>query len=257
MTIHVPLTLHPDSPISYTLEGEGQPLVHFENAGKSARLGNFDSRMFARHDVLRWGAPFALAPQGLVALHASAAHKDGLTVGFLGIGGAGKSTLACELSRRGWQPIADDLLVCDADGRVNVLAEQVLRHWCEVQASRVDAQPRLDYSDLARQLTESVNQDRQPLSGLAFLSETRGAANFALRPLSAGDHFHRLVAYGFGGLPVATAWAHQFDVYGTLAERVPGAILQAPDGLEVVRAALPQLEEGLRQWLGDCAVVRV
>jgi hypothetical protein len=272
MTIHVPLTISHDSRTAFTLECQGQKLVHFKETGRLARLANVDPGTFARTDLLRWAAPFALAPQGLVCLHAAAAHKEGITIGVLGIGGAGKSTLVCELSRRGWQPIADDLMVCDAEGRVNVLAERVLRQWCDDEAARNDAWSCIDYSVLARQLADSQNQNWLPINGLGFLEPRsqaqhgkgalrpglrKKAANFALRHLSSGDHFRRLVKYGFGGLPMPAAWANQFQVYGTLAGRVPGAILQVPRGLDNMRSALPQLEESLSKWVKDRAVVRV
>ncbi len=285
MTIHVPLTISHDSRTAFALECEGQKLVHFKETGRLARLANADPGAFARTDLLRWGAPFALAPQGLVSLHAAAAHKEGITIGFLGIGGAGKSTLVCELSRRGWQPIADDLMVCDADGRVNILAERVLRQWCDEEAARNDAGSWIDYSVLARQLADSQNQNWLPISGLGFLQPRfqaqlekgalnakrqqapfqalrvlgpglrKKAANFVIRHLSSGNHFRRLVKYGFGGLPTPAAWANQFQVYGTLAGRVPGAILQVPHGVDNMRSALPQLEDSLSQWLKDRAVV--
>ncbi len=221
---------------------------------RAARLANGDGGLFARHDLLRWGAPLALAAEGLVALHASAVHKDGMTLGFLGIGGAGKSTLAWELGRRGWERITDDLMICDAEGRVNVLAERLLRQWCHDQAAKIDNSTWIDYSDLARRLCDPHNQRWLPVSGLWFLDESRGRS-FAIRPLSGGDHFRRLVQYGFGGLPMPAAWAHQFQVYAALAGRVPGAILQVPEGLDELRSALPQLEDDLSQWLNDRTIV--
>jgi hypothetical protein len=256
MTIHVPLTISPASSTDFTLEGEGRQLVHFKDRGRLARLATGDGEIFARHDLVRWGAPLALAAEGLVALHASAVHKDGITVGFLGIGGAGKSTLAWELGRRGWEPIADDLMICDAEGRANALAEGVLRQWCNDQAAKIDASTWIDYSDLSRLLCDPHHQRWFPVGGLWFLDESRGRG-FAIRALSGGDHFRRLVQYGFGGLPMPAAWAHQFQVYAALAGRVPAAILQVPEGLDELRSALPQLEDNLCRWLNGSSLVRI
>jgi hypothetical protein len=262
MTIHFPLTVTPESATAFSLECEGRKLVHFQETGKLARLLNPDADEFANHDLVRWAAPFALAPQGLVCLHASGVHKDGITVGFVGIGGAGKSTLAHEFSRHGWEIIADDLMVCDAEDRVNALAERILRQWCEIKAAQHETSEVsqtsevlsswIDYTDLARKLADANNQHWLPISGLCFVDEFRGE-NLAVRPLSGGDQFSRLVRFGFGGLPTAEAWAHQFQVYSTLAGRVPAAILQLPEGLDQLRYALPQLEDSLSQWLNDRA----
>lgn len=58
----------------------------------------------------------ALRRRGILALHASAVVIDGLAVGFLGAGGAGKSTLAAALAARGHAVLTDDVLALRRDG---------------------------------------------------------------------------------------------------------------------------------------------
>ncbi len=58
----------------------------------------------------------ALRRRGVLALHASAVVIDGLAVGFLGAGGAGKSTLAAALAARGHAVLTDDVLALRRDG---------------------------------------------------------------------------------------------------------------------------------------------
>lgn len=52
------------------------------------------------------------------ALHGSAVHHEGRTVGILGPSGSGKTTAALTLINRGGRLVSDDLLTFDADLRV-------------------------------------------------------------------------------------------------------------------------------------------
>ncbi|MDH5235593.1 MAG: hypothetical protein OEW77_11590 [Gemmatimonadota bacterium] len=61
---------------------------------------------------------FALRRLGVLALHASAVSIGGRAVGFVGAGGAGKSTLAAALAARGHAVLTDDVLALrEQDGR--------------------------------------------------------------------------------------------------------------------------------------------
>lgn len=51
--------------------------------------------------------------RGLYSFHASAVEIDGNAVGFVGVKGMGKSTLAAAFTRQGYNLVADDLLVVD------------------------------------------------------------------------------------------------------------------------------------------------
>jgi hypothetical protein len=51
--------------------------------------------------------------RGLYSFHASAVEIDGTAVGFVGVKGMGKSTLAAAFTRKGYNLVTDDLLVVD------------------------------------------------------------------------------------------------------------------------------------------------
>jgi hypothetical protein len=253
MKVQIALNLRQLSSSSYVIECEGEELLRFEESGRTARVGALGFEQFSWRDVLRWGAPFALAPQGHVALHGSAVRRsEGAVVSFLGVGGAGKSTLAREMARRGWEPVADDMIVCDRACRIHRGGEAILQRWCEAYAGRIDSDTWIDYGDLARRLSVCPPEEAVPLTAVLFLDEERSAGtSFVHRPLPVTDFFCRLVRYGFGGLPCPEAWQYQFQVYATLAARVAGAVLQVPGGLGRMRARLAQLEDHLDRWLNE------
>lgn len=60
--------------------------------------------------------PFAAVLRGLEALHASAVAIDGEAVAFVGRSGAGKTSVAAALSRRGAAFLADDVLALERRG---------------------------------------------------------------------------------------------------------------------------------------------
>jgi hypothetical protein len=235
--------------VAYSLDFEGRTLLRFEDSGQRGQLASINPSPFKDFDVLRWGAPFALAPQGIVSLHASCIMKHGLAIAFLGTGGAGKSTLARRLRDRAWERLADDIMMVDENAQVNALCEEVVHRWCQEQAGRLE----VNYRELAEQLHEPSQQRWQPLRGLLLLDKARGQ-EFRLRPLTSGDCFHRLVKYGFGGLPTPEAWEHQFRIYGALAAGLHAGVLQSPDGLDLLTAQLPHLENCLSEWLSDSEV---
>jgi hypothetical protein len=249
--VKVPFELRHDSRTAYTITCADGPLLAFEDSGCGARIGPMGFEVFRWRDVLRWGAPFALAAQGHVALHGSAVSRDdGPLVAFLGVGGGGKTTLAAALRRRGWRQITDDVIFCASNGRVRLNGEDLLRQWVADHDEHVNTESRVDYTELGRRLTNPSRQGTAELAVLAFLNEARGPGpGFAVQPLSATETFCGLVKYGFGGLPCPAAWKSQFEVYGTLAERTTALRLAAPEGLLAMEAALDQLEGLIDQWL--------
>ncbi len=246
MATRVTLSLRHESPTVYTLDFQSQTLLRFEESGKRGKLTDLEEVPFSAKDILRWGAPFALEPQGVVSLHASAVRRNQLAISFLGVGGSGKSTLARLLAERHWQRLADDMMMIDDMGRVNSRCEEVLHRWCDAQSGKSE----IDYRELAEEVQKPDLQNWVSLRALLFLDRYRGE-EFRLRPLEPGKCFHRLVKYGFGGLPTPAAWEHQFRIYGALAAKLKAGILQTPDGLDILTAKLPQLENCLNRWLSD------
>jgi hypothetical protein len=63
------------------------------------------------HDFFSLLFPYYLERRGDTVLHASAVAREGKAAAFLGLPGAGKSTLAAFLTSRGWTCLSDDLLL--------------------------------------------------------------------------------------------------------------------------------------------------
>lgn len=66
--------------------------------------------------------PFLLQALGYEMLHASAVRTERGVVAFCGESGAGKSTIAVGLSRRGYSIWADDALLLDASARIRAVS---------------------------------------------------------------------------------------------------------------------------------------
>jgi hypothetical protein len=66
--------------------------------------------------------PFLLQALGYEMLHASAVRTERGVVAFCGESGAGKSTIAVGLARRGYPIWADDALLLDASARIRALS---------------------------------------------------------------------------------------------------------------------------------------
>lgn len=129
--------------------------------------------------------PLLAALRGYEVLHAAAVTVDGVAFGLLGDPGAGKSTLAASLSRRGNRLLSDDVLVVSSNAEATVLAHR----------GSLTLTLRSDQHDLASKLIDSGtaehlgSEDKQllaldpsqtptaaPLGGLYLLSREGGAS---------------------------------------------------------------------------------
>jgi hypothetical protein len=89
-----------------------------------------------RHLLLDLLLPAVMASRGHLVLHASAVAVDGRALGFMGIAGAGKSTVAGALTRHGASTLTDDALVLDVHGprAMAIPTYPGLRLWPESRA---------------------------------------------------------------------------------------------------------------------------
>lgn len=114
---------------------------------------------------------FTLRRRGVTCLHASAVAVDGVAIAFAGPAGAGKSTMAASLARRGHPVLADDIVALDGDG-ADLLVQpgpSRIRLWPESVAAlygSAEALPRLT-----------------PTWDKRFLDATRDGCRFQERPL--------------------------------------------------------------------------
>ena len=88
-----------------------------------------------RHLLLDQVLPAIIASPRRLVLHASAVTVDGGAVGFLGRAGAGKSTLAAAMARRGARVVTDDALLIEVgpEGPRAIPSYPGLRLWPEAR----------------------------------------------------------------------------------------------------------------------------
>lgn len=70
--------------------------------------------------VLGWGIAFLFHQRGYLAIHSTALEMNGKAVLISGASGAGKSTTALELIKRGYRYLADDIAMVNVDGDMAV-----------------------------------------------------------------------------------------------------------------------------------------
>lgn len=245
MKAHLRFDVRSEDAQHFTLEWEAKPLVRFSDGGESAQLEPTD---FSTTDLLRWGAPLALAPLGRVVLHAAAVSTSDRAFVFLGVGGAGKSTLAERLATQGLKQISDDLVVLRDGALVDVGAEAELRRWCQNQ-SHLGPGDSVCYRDLFDRLEARTDAAQLPLAGLFFVdAERTDEAHFVFDTIEPTAAFQRLVEQGFGGLSIPKAWKSQFEAYAALSAEVRAASLSVPSGLDRMADALGSFIEVLSAW---------
>ena len=228
---------------AFTLTWDHGELIRYEDGGTKAVLAPNAHRSFATRDLVRWGAPLALARSGHVLLHAATASKCGSRVAFVGRGGAGKSTLVRELQGHGWEQLTDDVLAVDKNARAAPTAEAELRAWCNEITSEVETAGAIPYHELVRRLNAKLKGAWGRLEALTFLTVPRSPdRRFSLTPLTGHAVFQALVEEGFGGSPHPQAWKHQFLVYGALTSNMRAYVARAPEGIEPMREALDDLD---------------
>jgi hypothetical protein len=228
---------------TFTLTWEHGELIRYEDGGANAVLAPDAHRSFATRDLVRWGAPLALARCGHVLLHAATASKCGSRVAFVGRGGAGKSTLVRELQGHGWEQLTDDVLAVDKNARAAPTAEAELRAWCNEVTPKVETTGAIPYHEIVRRLNAKLKDAWGRLDALAFLTVPRSSdRRFSRTQLTGHAVFQRLVEEGFGGSPHPQAWKLQFLVYGALTSSVRAYVVRAPEGIAPMREALDDLD---------------
>jgi hypothetical protein len=235
-----------DSNGGYRVCGGGLTLLEFSGCDTAARLDATTLDQLDVVDVLRWGAPFALAQRGMCVLHAACVAQHGRAIALVAPGGTGKSTLAATLVEAGWQRVADDALLCSG-AHVDPRAEVALRAWCRAAAPQAARTHRVDFASLADELRELASTGAHAaghapahrLAAIVFLQLPRTRdGSFACQPVSPVTGFDLLAQHGFGAAPGVDAWLHEARAYTALANTVPLWTASAPEGMHSMHRAL-------------------
>lgn len=135
------------------------------------------------------------ALNGLMPLHASAVAYAGRVYAFTGRPGAGKSTLAAALGRRGMPLFCDDTLILDLSHPEFIVAlpgHKRLKLWpdgASLAGADLEDQVQRDYPKYFARPAAGTVAEPLPLAELIFL-ET--GASPALFPVAAGERIARL-----------------------------------------------------------------
>ncbi len=182
-------------------------------------------------------APVALQVYGLEALHGAAVLGSAGAIVLLGPSRSGKTTLACELVRRGKRLVADDAVVVDVngeDGRPVLRPLPFTARLRDDSASRFDAPVRERVS-----IAETVQLGSPvPLSAFVILARRPGEQDVRLERLGLMDTLSVLTWRSYAqSTSIKGRFQKMIGAYLRLAGRVPAFKLTYPDGFDRLAAA--------------------
>ncbi len=178
------------------------------------------TRDVATETYRRYVLPLILQLEGRECLHASAVRTGRGVVAFCGASGAGKSTIAAGLNRRGFPPWADDVVVVDVEpGSVQTLTLGGAPRLKGNARAAVDRLP-----PAAPSVREEAPPPRLPLLGIVALTRAPGATDTSVERLESTAAFPLLLEHA---------------VYFSLD--LPGARRRLSDRLLTVAAEVPML----------------
>lgn len=180
-----------------------------------------------------------LHQRGVLALHASSVLLDRGVVAFLGRSGAGKSTMAAALHRRGHALVADDITAVEAAAdEIGVLpAFPRLKLFPEAAAAvglDPDTLPRVSAVDdkLARRVASHLPARRLRLAALYVLADGDTAS---IVPIARGDALLELVRHSFCAPRLAELGSREhFLQCSDIVRRVPVRRLGRPTDLALL-----------------------
>lgn len=205
-----------------------------------------------------------LRMRGLACLHASAIAINDSAIAFVGEEGAGKSTTAAAMSRRGYPVISDDIVALkkEKDAYVVVPAYPYLCLWqnsVEALYGPKKDLPRFSESWDKRMLAFRQNAlkfaDRPlPLSAIFLLGErTAEESAPCSEAVSPQQALFSLVANSYATSLLETSTrAHEFEVFGELAATIPVLRIHPHHDLQRIDQTCDAILEG---WRGPTARV--
>jgi hypothetical protein len=202
-----------------------------------------------------------LFQRGVPVLHSSAISVNGTAVAFLGVKGAGKSTIAAALYARGHQLIADDLVALDVESPRLPLALPgfgQFKLWPEPAAVALgedgEALPRL-YAlseKRVRMVDSRLVQRPVPLRQIYVLGRSPSPHIEPLRPQEAMIQLlANLYAARLGQQLLQTTGARHFLQCADLARVIPAYRLGWPQSLGALPVTVQLVEEHLARDTPD------
>jgi hypothetical protein len=160
-----------------------------------------------RHLLLNQVIPIVLSHMGKLVLHASACATPQGVIAFMGMTGAGKSTLAASFGLRGFSVLTDDCLLVEEQMEeiLTVPSYPGLRLWPETVMALFDREPELQplahYTNKKRLL---INQDHldgplllKAIYVLAQPKKKQAATGVTITPLVASEALLETVKHTF------------------------------------------------------------
>lgn len=185
-----------------------------------------------RHLLLNQVIPLVLSHLGRMILHASACLTDKGVMAFMGMTGAGKSTLAASFALRGLSLITDDcLLLKEEAGMVKCVASYPgSRLWTEsisaLFANEPEVQTVAHYSEKKRLVFEQPNHLAPfPLRAVHIITEPEDedeSTDILITPLMPSEALLEIVKHSFQLDQTDRNWMRQaFRQYERVAKSVP------------------------------------
>ena len=226
-------------------------LAHFFISADGARIVAYEplpAPGMLRHLLLDTVLPRALNVAGRDALHATAVLTPRGVVGFIGESGAGKSTLAARFVAEGHALVSDDCLVLDVAGSDVIATPSYsgLRLLPDALAwmgtSVVSSVPVTENAAKHRVTASHTGGDKGgPVAALYVLdANAKGTACDApiATKLSQRDAFNELLTCSFRlDVDDRAMIKRQFELFTSMAERVPMYRLSIPRSLDAVTDA--------------------
>jgi hypothetical protein len=206
-----------------------------------------------------------LHQRGLFTLHASAVAIGSGAVAFIGPKGAGKSTTAAALLRRGHGLVTDDVLALDVGPEKGVLAypafPQVKLWPASADELGYDAHslPRLS-SEVDKRFLRSVKFVRQATVPLTHIFLLHDGSNLVAERIRGNSAFATLMAESYAPrfLGSTASTSALFETCRRVANRVPIYRLQRPKDFSALPKAAHYLERlccGVQSSMSDHPVV--
>jgi hypothetical protein len=196
--------------------------------------------------------------RGLLPLHASAVARDAGAIAFLGVSGAGKSSIAAFMARRGHRVVADDICLVDPvaprDRRVVPVAPW-LKLWSATLEALGEARtglPRIFSNDDKYRV--ALDEDASPvaLAQLVLLERGDDGTKPVLERLTPVQALNALLDHTYQAWLVRATGQTEtyFQRCGTALEGVRVMRLRRPWGFDAMDETLSLLEQHLGVYPG-------